>query len=375
MKIIKVFSIIFLVLFVITLPLASFVSNVGSQVLSEDGLKGLVMESVLSNQALPQRIREIVWFQSWYSDAGIDPAQRMLITGIRNEQYADLLDIVLPTDTRESLLENVIGGLFDWLDNDEVYPDVVIELAPIFNNIEENTPAVAAWMVNTLKVPPCSEDKLNTLVAGENADNLMALISCKPTAEYQETAVNQISPLIASTLSQASLPERVDLSAQLQSNLDEESALAAKGRLNRVSKLALMFWVIPILVLGIALALVVRSVDNLITWARWPLFVSGLIGTILAMIISNPQPILEARLMPPPASLPAPAAPILMAVLGNLLTKVSSALVWQMAIVLVIGIGLLGYSYRDVIISHLSKFLTWPKKWFEIKELQAVESE
>jgi len=374
MKILKIISVILLAIFVITLPLAAFARNLSGQVMKEENLKDLVNETVLSNEALPQRIREAIWFQSFYSEDGLDTQIRVMLTGIRNEQYAALLETVLPIDTRELLLDDVVGEVFGWLDGEETYPNIVIEVSPLFNHIQNSTPAVATWVVETLKVPPCKSEQLTSLTAGENADNLMNLIACKPAGEYKEIAIGQLTPLLDETLSETVVPERISITEQLQASMDEAKVLATKSQVNQVRSLSSLIWLLPLIIFGIALALVVRSWDDLIVWAGWPLFICGLIGIILATQIANPISLLESQLMPPPAAMPAPAAPIVMAILGSLLAKVGGALMWQMGIMLFIGLALLVYNYQELIITSLSRFWAWLKHWFVVNEMNVVES-
>jgi len=155
--------------------------------------------------------------------------------------------------------------------------------------------------------------------------------------------------------------------------MDEESALAAKGQLNRVRNLTRILWILPILLLIIGLALLGRERKTLLTWAGWPLFISGLVGIILASRLASPMLILENAFMPPPASMPAPAAPIVMAILGQLLTTVGSALQWQMGIVFALGLGLVLYTYQTALLNFITKAGKKLNKWLMLKPQNTAE--
>ena len=362
MKIRKTISTILLVIFVITLPLSLLAFNTSTQVISEENLPDLLMESTLSNEALPERVREAVWFQYWYGE-GLDDAPRMLITSIHNSQFVKLFGMVLPESDRQALVTEFAAGLMDWLGNDAPYPDIVIESGAIVENVKTNAADIGYWVHESIKVPPCNAETEANLVNGVFSEDMMNIISCNPSNANHEAVGNHLGEIITGMVATAPVPESIDVGKQLSSNMDEESALAAKSQLNRVRTLTRILWIIPLLLLVIALALLGRDRKTLLTWAGWPLFISGLVGIILASRFASPTLMLENAFMPPPAAMPAPAAPIVMAILGQLLTTVGNALQWQMGIVFVLGFGLVIYTNQTTLLNFITKAGEKLSKW------------
>ena len=362
MKIRKIISTILLVIFVITLPLSLLAFNTSTQVISEENLPDLLMESTLSNEALPERVREAVWFQYWYGE-GLDDAPRMLITSIHNSQFVKLFGMVLPESDRQALVTEFAAGLMDWLGNDAPYPDIVIESGAIVENVKTNAADIGYWVHESIKVPPCNAETEANLVNGVFSEDMMNIISCNPSNANHEAVGNHLGEIITGMVATAPVPESIDVGKQLSSNMDEESALAAKSQLNRVRTLTRILWIIPLLLLVIALALLGRDRKTLLTWAGWPLFISGLVGIILASRFASPTLMLENAFMPPPAAMPAPAAPIVMAILGQLLTTVGNALQWQMGIVFVLGFGLVIYTNQTTLLNFITKAGEKLSKW------------
>lgn len=362
MKIRKIISTILLVIFAITLPVSLLALNTSTQVLSEENLPDLLMESTLSNEALPQRVREAVWFQYWYSE-GLDDAPKMLITGIHNSQFVKLFSMVLPESDREALVTDIAAGLIGWLGNDAPYPDVVIESGAIIENVKTNAADIGYWVHESIKVPPCNAETEANLANGVFSEDMMNVISCNPSNANHQAVGNHLGEIIGGMVATAPVPASIDVGAQLASNMDEESALATKGQLSRVRMLTRILWIIPLLVLVIALALLGRDRKTLLTWAGWPLFISGLIGIILASRLASPMLILENAFMPPPVAMPAPAAPIVMAILAQLLTIVGNALQWQMGIVFALGLGLIIYTNQAALLNFITKAGEKLSKW------------
>ncbi len=359
MKISRIVSITLLTIFVISMPVSLLAGNVSSQISAEERLTGLIMDTVLSDEVLPQRIREMIWFQSWYSESGMDARPRMLITGIRADQWRELLSIVFPEDAREELVSSFAGSLFSWLEGTDAYPDLVIDLAPILANLNENMEPAASWVIHTLKVPACSEERIASFQAGAFGEDIMGLISCRPPEEYTDVVISHTAPVFVGMIRSADPPQTIDLSARLKAGMEEEEIITARTRINRIRRFLPLAWALPALLLALALAGVVRSRR-------------GLIGTIAGGMISDPAIFLEGMFMPPPAALPVPAAPIAMSILGAILHTAGSALQWQMGIILVIGSVMLLYSYQEQVLrvlrqagNLLSKILILEKEQME----------
>ena len=123
--------------------------------------------------------------------------------------------------------------------------------------------------------------------------------------------------------------------------------VAMKSKLNQARKALSLIWILPFVVFILALALVVRSREQLMRWAGWSLLASGATGGILAWTISSPLPALDSVLMPPPVTMPTQAVPVIKGVMSELLTGASGMMTWQLGIVFLAGAGLLIKSYLD----------------------------
>jgi hypothetical protein len=154
--------------------------------------------------------------------------------------------------------------------------------------------------------------------------------------------------VIGSTLAAQAPPAEIKLAEQMAGTMSAEDMLAQKAQANTARTAMPLLWLIPVSLFVIAIALVVRSVPDLITWVQWPLFVVGLLGLIAALRIGNPAPMIRNALLPiPEAVAPAPAVAVILRLADGLFSQVSTAMLWQTVPLLVIGLGLLVYSYQD----------------------------
>ncbi len=345
MKIRKTISIILLFLFVFTLPVSFLIVDASRHVSSKNRMTNLIMTSVLSNEAFPQRIRETIWFHHWYGEK-LEFGPRYLLTGIRVEQWAELVGIILPEKEREKMASYLTGEIFNWLDNDEPYPKIEINLSPVFSDIGSKVDKAALWILNTFKVPPCNEDRIKEIEAGNYGDDIEALISCHTPSAYKEGVADHLAPIILNKLDEANPPEKIDVTGKLKENLEENRIVEVKSKINRFRMMVSLSWVLPFLIFILALAVIVRSLDEFMVWAGWSLFIGGLLGGILTWIISNPLPLLDNALMPPPAGIQPQAVPVLKGIMTEILNGASTMLTWQTGFVFLVGLGLLARSYQ-----------------------------
>lgn len=344
MKISKIISIVLLILFGITLPASLLVTDISRQLGSKESLAELTMTAVLSNEALPKRINETIWYHHWFGKK-LEFGPRFLITSIHGDQWGELLGIILPLKQRKKLVDTIFSGGFDWLENGDAYPDIRIEFAPVLSKVKGNADKIALWAVNTLKVPQCKEERLKDIQAGNYGDDLKTVISCKPPVAQREGLARHLAPMIRNQLEKANPPQGIDLGGRLKDRLQENRLLAIKAKLNRARQTLPRIWLLPFVIFALALAITVRSRQQLMRWAGWPLLISSVIGGILAWWISNPLPALEDLFIPPPAQMPPQAVPVVKGILAQLLTTASGMMTWQIGILFLTGAGLLFGAY------------------------------
>lgn len=372
MKILKVISILLMVLFTITLSISFIGSNVSQRILKPEGLTRVTMESLMSDEALPNRIRDGINFQSWYSAEGVPSEYKMMGNYIPDDKYVDLFNMIIPETERRDIVENTFQSVFHWLDNEETYPNLQLDFTPTLERVSENTLEIAKWTFNrALPLPPCSPEQKAKMDKGIYGTELMQLMSCLPPEEHIDTVTLLISTMMSGMIAEMDQPTKINATEEIQSQITEAEILTTKSQINQFRGILEYIWILPIILFSLALLLVVRCQKDLINWSKWPLFISGLIGFILAFYMQNPYDLLMTQMMPPPASIPEPAVvPILVNFLSNSMSIVGSSLIWQMGIVLGVGIVLMVYSYRLAFV-RLWNFL---KKLFEVKEEKLVKT-
>lgn len=351
MKMTYIISIIMLVFFALFLPFTLIVANASGVLFNQERVTDLLVVNLISDESLPRVIKEITIIETLHGDMDKSFDTRMLISvlgGIESEEWVELFDIVFPESDRIALVENLLGGMFGWLENDEPYPDVIINVGVILGNVEENLLEVTTWVFGAFHVPPCEPDQIARYQVGEFGDDPQTLITCTPPEELTETVISATAMVIGNALAEEALPAQISLAEQTQVSMTPEQMLAQKTQANQARTLLPILWLLPVLLFVIAIALAVRSFSDFITWAQWPLFASGTLGVTLALRVGNPEPLIRNALLPAPEAVASPPAVALLLRLANgLFSQVSSAMLWQTLPLLIVGTGLLVYSCRQ----------------------------
>jgi hypothetical protein len=344
-------AVVLLVLFVLSLPLGLAVSSVSSLVFNQQSLTKLLSENVMSDQAMPGLLHEITVLENYHGAIYKPFDLRMMVnvfSGIERSEWLDVLNLVLPEKDRLGLVDNVVGGLFTWFDNEQPYPEITIAVAPIVERVKGNVPDIAAWIFRTFHVPACDAKQIARYEAGEFGTDVQGLVTCQPPAELKDTVIEATAGAIGATIAkQPALPVEIRTAEMLRAQMLAEQILAQKRQLNSVRRVLPLLWIAPVLFLLVALALTVRSVKDLAAWVRWPFFAAGALGGLLVGRFGDPAPMITKALLPPPEALiPTPAVAILLRLAHAVFSRMSTAILWVCVPLLILGALLLAFAYR-----------------------------
>ena len=350
MKTKNTISIILLVLFALLLPLTLVLSNVAGTVFNQKKLTDLLVSNIFSDEALPKRIKEMTIYEAQYSEIDKTMDMRMMtnvLGGVEDAKWLDLFDTVLPEKARIDLADTLVGGLFTWMDTDDAYPNIVIPVTDILGGVQENILPVTAWVFDAFRVPPCSDELVAGFAEGQYGDDPTALITCTPPVSMTDDVVAATSVMMGKMIAEQAPSEDIVLADQISASMSAEDMIAQKNTANTMRGLLPLAWLLPVLFLIVAAALIVRSVEDAVKWLQWPFFAAGLIGLILGLRLANPVSLLRGALLPPLAGVPSPAVAVMVKLLESLFRDVGSMLLWATVPLLVIGAGMLVYSYRE----------------------------
>lgn len=320
----KVLAIVCAVLFGITLTFSLFAYNIEQTLFNP-----IVYKQAFSEQNVCTRLPGVLTQQIISNSRSQDQSGIIdqLISSIKPDRLQGLIELVLPCQVIEKVVDNGIDQLFSAINSATAQNG--ISLNPIKQSIGENS---AAALDEFLKSQPdCTAMQL--LEIGANAilgqGDQSKLVLCNPPAALRDVFTIPLGLMVDSVID--GLPEQVRIPVSLEK-------LAATLRFTRT----IMNWspLLPFLFLGLTTALAVRSWRSILRWWGIPLLVSGLVALVVSLVIGPTVYAMLGYLILPrlPGNLVQPAIQLISDVLSTVAQGIVKPIQYQSAAISLIGL-------------------------------------
>jgi hypothetical protein len=264
---------------VISLPLALAARAAGSVVFDPGSVSRILSDNLIDSGLLRQVVIQGLFSRETDGQQTASEVGRLMTYASAQERQA-AADIVVPPRWAQAQLQGLIMGFNAWLTSDETLPNVSVDLSPIRENLLHGGAADLADLIWSTW-PDCTPDQVAQIAGALLSTQSPPFIACRPPEPTGEL-VHQlmISGLEAEVRTMPESLPLVDLSSPgLLSDLQQTKSLLVSVRL-----LATWLWLVPASLLGLIVALVVRSWRALFRWWGIPLLAGGLVGIALAAL-------------------------------------------------------------------------------------------
>lgn len=318
-------------LVVISLPFALGLSAAHSQLFSPQWVKELVTQEFMRSGALREVIAVSLVAEADAGQAGIE----QLTSEMDSTELDRLAAVVVPHWWLEAQIAAGVDDVYAWLEGDRAVPEIALDLAPLRQYLfaEGGERAIDTVMSSW---PPCTLSQLEFLVTEVlEADGSIPLVACLPPEPYQSLVKEGL--VLAIRQEVGALPESQPLTGAVVGNADAGAEYGGlKLALRTMRWLGGWSWMVPAALLGLTMAIMVRSLRGWALWWGLPLLVGGVLSALLALGIQGPA---QNLLMDVVAPFDAPGSfgAALEAVLLNLLESARRR--WLISGMLVTGAG------------------------------------
>jgi len=262
---------------VISLPLALAARAAGSVVFDPGSVSQILSDNLIDSGLLRQVVIQGLFSRETDGQQTASEVGR-LMTYASAQQRQAAADIVVPPRWAQAQLQGLIVGFNAWLTSDETLPNLSVDLAPIRENLLHGG---AADLVDLIwsTWPDCTPDQAAQIAGALLSTQSPPFIACRPPEPTGELFHQlMISGLEAEVRTIPETLPLVDLSSPGSlSDLQQTKSLLVSVRL-----LARWLWLVPASLLGLIVALVVRSWPSLFRWWGIPLLAGGLVGIAVA---------------------------------------------------------------------------------------------
>jgi hypothetical protein len=269
-------------------------------------------------------LRQSVLRQLLASTAGEeDDLLPQMTAELSDEDWQRISEIALPNTWIEEQLQSLVSSMYGWLETDELAPDLSLNIEPVKRNLvgdgsqEIVEIIVASWHDCSLQDALAFEEAFRQgselpFFMCQLPEPFNSIILARMTEEFQSQARN--------------VPSDLDL-INGSGSVDFNRLLEMKSSLRQLRFFARWLILVPLSMLGLLMALRVRSLWD---WARWwgiPLLAGGVLTVGLALLLAFSLP---GQLSGAAQSFELPALLVLSA--RSILTGLGEKLIWRTAV-------------------------------------------
>jgi hypothetical protein len=248
-----------------------------------------------------------------------------------------LIEMLFPPEWAHDQMRANVEILYAWIDSDLAQPAFRLDNQQLKDRLQAGgaqelvTVIVDSW-------PVCNAEQVQQLEREVVVGGELPSLVCEPPEPLRSRLINSGTELLIER--SRSLPSSIPITGEASATEDQQGLTAFKRGLRFLRGLSDVGWMLPTSVLGLIVALAVRSWPALLRWWGAPLLGAGLSG-FLTLIISRGI-IDQARTSEGLRSVSAGFfEPILQNVIGQLLDLVGGRMFGLALLLSIGGLGLL----------------------------------
>jgi hypothetical protein len=281
----RIFSYVLAGLLILSLPLSILANNTLRTFFSSDEVGGAIADLLLLRTGLREQLTDNIISDNW-SDLGLSEGSRV-IGNISPSDRVKVGQILFPEDwVRKQVREN-IGTLMDWIESEEMFPELVLDLNPLWTNLSEGgSYRIAEIWIDSL--PPCTREQDAQLDSALQQGASSRVDLCRPEGELRTRLLDFANQRLIQQVE--NLPREISL---LDGMGSENSVNGLNDfRKNILGFLLLTRWMrlFPFLFLGLIMTFTIRSWQDLRKWWGIPLGLGSIFTIVILLVGSNVGP-------------------------------------------------------------------------------------
>ena len=325
---------VFGLIFAITLPLTLVAFAWGQVLFSAQAITDIFTDELLGSGALQEIAIEVMLEQV---PRGGEEVAAGLLDFLGRERLDEMLANLFPTEWTEGQIRSNIDSLYAWLDNDQLVPDLSLDIQPLKDRLlAGGAEQLAATVVSSW--PTCSLEHVEILLREGVPRGELPAFLCQPPEPLRTTVVTVATDLVLRQV--AALPSVVSVGEDAPIEASPNELMEFKQSLRTLRALSRAGWLLPLSMLGLIVAVAVRSWDQLLRWWGGSILAAGL-GTFLMLGTVEGTVERVRNSAPVRAAFPGPFENVMQDVIDRLLDAVSGQLFILAMLLGIVGLVML----------------------------------
>lgn len=280
-------------LFVVLMPAGILLHALGSVLFSPDRMASVLTENLVASGRLQRLVVEAMLVQGSGTLAGFEGGEggasseesgqgAEFLSYLDETERGRIIAILLNPEWTTSWIQSAVSGFYEWIDSEDPAPHLQLDLAPLRERLfDGGLDEIIGLVVGSW--PACTTDQLAEMDIARAAGEEAPYLSCDPPQgptrsaimAYMDSAFRK--PLEALPSSGIAGTPGTDLAADPQ-------AAQVKVPLRALRALTSWGWLAPTALLGLIIALAVRSWRGLSAWWGYPLLLAGILTAALVAL-------------------------------------------------------------------------------------------
>lgn len=290
---VKALAFLLALVLVVGLPLFLLVFDVWRVVFNPPLIKNFITYEVVSSDLIPVGLE-------WFSDrraqervqkgealTGIDePDIVLLLSFLNRDDWRTIKQELLTDEFLTHVVSVTVDGVYAWIDTTDRVPQITWDLQALIDRVDSEH-GTNAIVVAYNKPPPCTQEQID--------DYLYRLSLVPPGVEVLYNLCQFPPPWYEDQFSDyknalfkvvANLPPQFALTDELARVADQGGVGpdAIKGQLRLIRTLGNLAWLLPLILLLLIVAVIVRSLKTLSRWIGAPLIVGGFLALLPTLV-------------------------------------------------------------------------------------------
>jgi hypothetical protein len=332
------------ILFVISAVLAVLGYDIWRVVFNGPRIKAILGEELSQSDLVPailadlsvRRAQERV--EKGEALSGVDePDIELLLSYVSFERWVEIRELLVTDAFVSDLISETVDGLYAWIDSDEFAPAFAWNMAPLKDRLVGGE-GEKAIMIAYEAMPECTQaeiDDFTSRLAAMPPGVEVLYNLCQFPPPWEEDQIDDYLNALADV--NQNIPEAYDFSQVMMLASMTFGSSGTKPTLRMIRFAGQWGWVVPLVILGLILALGVRSFRSLGNWGGIPLVVTG----ALLAVVAVPVRILLLNLLV--NAFPLQVSDLLRAELRLSLVRMTDAVFQPMLVqgLIILGLGVL----------------------------------